>query len=571
MIRTIGLASVLLLLILSAGRVVLAADDSAEAKPDYGRTIARLEEVVEEELQRGILGGVAIALIDDQRTVLAKGFGLADKRRNVPATGKSVYRAGSISKLFTAVAAMQLVEQGKLDLDRPVSCYDPEFRIVVPFRDAGPITLRQLMCHRSGMVRESPIGGYLDPRQPTMAATVAGIAPCVLVHRPDTKTKYSNIGPTVTGRIVGLVAAMPFAEYQRKHVLGPLGMKNSSFLMDDALRKHYAPGNMQVAQQDGGFCEIEAPLFELGTLSAGNLYTTAEDLAQFVKFLLAEGRSGQEQILQPETLREMFTVQLTEEASGFGLGFHVGKFGDYKMIGHMGAVYGHTASMRALPQEKIGVVVLANEDIAMGPVRKLADAAMELMIEAKLDQPPKPKEKPIRLEPSELAKLAGHYESESYWARIETSDDGIVANISGQRLQLTPVAAEKLLGDGRFAHRAVFKLHRDDASRISGFSALQQDFVRVDPDAATEIPEAWKEFLGSYGPEFIPLIVSVKHGHLYAMTENMVDYRLTPLNRTVFGMPTGMYVDEHLVFQVGMGGKVHSVVLANMVLPRRSH
>ena len=127
---------------------------------------------------------------------------------------------------------------------------------------------------------------------------------------------------------------------------------------------------------------------------------------------------------------------------------------------------------------------------------------------------------------------------------------------------------DRFLGDGRFAHRAKFELRRDESGRIVGFDALDQSFVRVDPDAETEIPDAWREFLGSYGPEFIPLIVSVKHGHLYAMTENMVDYRLTPLCRTVFKMPPGMYVDEQLVFQVGPDGKVHGAILANMTLPR---
>ncbi|KKL70025.1 hypothetical protein LCGC14_2109060, partial [marine sediment metagenome] len=129
---------------------------AAPTRVDYSQAIDRLRAVVDDELGQGILGGVAIALVDDQRLVFADGFGFADKRRRIPATAKSVYRAGSISKLFTAVAAMQLVERGELDIDRPVGCYIPNFRLVVPFADCDPITLRHFMCHRSGMVRESP-------------------------------------------------------------------------------------------------------------------------------------------------------------------------------------------------------------------------------------------------------------------------------------------------------------------------------------------------------------------------------------------------------------------------------
>jgi hypothetical protein len=97
---------------------------------------------------------------------------------------------------------------------------------------------------------------------------------------------------------------------------------------------------------------------------------------------------------------------------------------------------------------------------------------------------------------------------------------------------------------------------------------LNQTCRRVDPRTPREIPGAWKDFLGAYGPEFIPLIISVKHGHLYAMTENMYDYRLTPLNRVVFKMPPGMYVDEQLVFLRDEAGRVPTALFANMPLKR---
>lgn len=539
------------------------------AEVDYGPAIDRLRAIVKAELDREILGGVAIALVDDQEIVFAEGFGYADKRRKIPATSKSIYRAGSISKLFTAVAAMQLVEQGKLDLDRPVADYIPGFGLVVPFADAGPITLRHFMCHRSGMIRESPIGGYLDPNEPSIAETVASIAPCVLVLQPNTQTKYSNVGPTIVGRAIELAAGTPYAEHQRENLLKPLGMTSSSFLLTDDLKDRYAPGYMLVADGQGGFNEIEAPRFELGTLPAGNLYTTSEDLARFLMFLLAEGRSGDRQILKPESLKEMFTVQLQSAKAGFGLGFSIGKFREHRMVSHMGAVYGHTASAAALPEAKLGVVVLANEDIAMGPVRKLADAGMSLLLEAKLGEEPPALEMPIEVDPSELAKFAGDFESQSYWSELKVVDGVLHVDISGLKMTLTPVGENRFLANGRYTHRAACVFKCDESGNVTGFSLSNQNYTRVDPTKITSTPDDWQAFLGSYGPEFIPLVISIKHGHLYAMTENMVDYRLTPLNRTVFQMPLGMYIDEQLIFQVGADGKTHSVILANMQLPRR--
>jgi serine beta-lactamase-like protein LACTB len=539
------LATILVPTVLSPARGAESdAPQPAGAEVDYGAAVERLGQVVDAELKRELLQGVAIALVDDQRIVSARGYGMADAARGIAADGRSVYRAGSISKLFTAVAAMQLVEQNKLDIDRPVTDYLRDFRILWPFPNAEMFTPRQLMCHRSGLVRESPVGGYLDPKQPSIEATVASLGPCVLAVPPNTKTKYSNVGPTITGLIVQQVAGEPFDRYQRKQVLGPLGMENSSFRLNDAVRERLAPGRMRVADGKGGFRPIRAPLFELGTLPAGNLYTTAEDLARFAKFLLAEGRAGDRQVLKAETLREMFTPQLVgSEATGFGLGFHAGQFHGHKSIGHTGAVYGHTACISVLPEAKLGVVVLTNEDISMGPVRRLTDAALEVMLQAKTGYEPEPVPEPIELSDDGLAAFAGEYESQSYWAHLEA--------------------------DGRFTHRATVSFDRDADGQVTGFDMLDQGFRRVDADAVREVPKAWKKLLGSYGPEFIPLIVSVRNGHLYAMTENMVDYRLTPINRVVFGMPEGMYVDEQLVFQVGPDGKVHSVILANMTLPRR--
>src|SRR5439155_10273285 len=143
------------------------------------------------------LPALSIALVDDQRIVWARGFGFADPKAKKPATAETVYRVGSVSKLFTDIAIMRLVEQGKLDLDAPVTKYLPDFKPVNPYDK--PITLRQLMTHRSGLVRESPVGHYFDPTEPTLAETVASLNKTELVYKPETKTKYSNAAIATAG------------------------------------------------------------------------------------------------------------------------------------------------------------------------------------------------------------------------------------------------------------------------------------------------------------------------------------------------------------------------------------
>lgn len=535
---------------------------------DYGPAIEQLVQTIDDELQQGDLTGLSVALVDGQRVVLTAGFGMADVEQQIPATDTTVYRVGSISKLFTALATMQLVEQGKLDLDAPLSKVLPSFRIVIPFEDAKPITLRQLMCHRSGLVRESPVGGYFDDSQPSMGESIASLASCVLVNPPDTKTRYSNIGVTVVGQAVAAASGLPFEQYERNFLLNPLGMDGSSWRVDSRIRDQLATGYMRVADGQGGFFHRAAPEFELGTLPAGNLYSNVNDMAHFAQMLLAGGALADGQIVSSETLEQMSIPQLTGNDTGFGIGFYVGRFDKYRTIQHSGAVYGFSTAIIVLPEAQVAVIVLANEDIVSGRVRRITDAALNLMLEAKtgraIPQPPATKSMDI----TELSAFAGKFESEVYWAHLVVQRNQLFGNISGQPISMRPIGPLKFEIDGRFLQRGTLEFRQDEESNIIGFRAFDQDFGKVGSDSPP-IPTSWRQLLGSYGPDFIPLVISAHHGHLYAMTENMVDYRLTPVTATVFDMPEGLYADEHLVFQLDAHGKVHAATLANMTLRRR--
>jgi CubicO group peptidase (beta-lactamase class C family) len=551
--------------------LVLLATNPARAheRPDLEAAKKRYAEIVAAELDRKILPGVSIAWIVDGQVVHAVGYGQADALRGVAATADTIYRAGSISKLFNAVAAVQLVEQGKLDLDAPIEKALAEFRIVVPFDNAAAITARQLLCHRSGMIREAPVGGYLDPSQPTVAATVASVAACVLVNPPNTKTRYSNVGPTIVGRALEVQTGLPYAEYQQRYVLGPLGMTSSAWRMSDALRPRLARGLMRVAR-GGGYVFEPAPEFELGTIPAGNLYTTANDLARFASFMMG-GTSPAEPtspILTQSSLEKMYVPQLTGEPTGFGLGFSVGRYREHKTVQHNGAVYGFSTSLVVLPEEKIGAIVLSNADIAGAGVKRLSEAALDLLLQAvrgeAIGRPPQP----VDLSSEALAELAGEYESTSYWARLTIDGKTLGGEFSGQPIALTSVAPLKFLADGRIMAGSPFVFERA-AGRVTGFTAAGQHFARIEPGTTPRPPAACQPLVGSYGESFIPLVISIRHGHLYATVENEYDYRLAPLNRVTFNLPPGMYADEQVVFQTDASGKIAGVVMANMYLPRR--
>jgi CubicO group peptidase (beta-lactamase class C family) len=523
---------------------------------DYSAVIPRFEAAVKEEMRDWEIDGIAAAWVDGSHTVYEQGFGEAKQ--------DSVFRCGSVSKLFNAVAVMQQVEAGKLDLDTPVERYVPGVLPINPFPGTPPVTLRLLLSHRSGLQRESSVGGYFDPNDPGIVKSVESLRGNALATVPNLKTRYSNIGPTLAGHCVELITNTGYEAYQAKRVLGPLGMKRSAWRYKD-LPKGVAclPSHMRIADGKGGFPRKDTPLFDLGTIPAGNLFTTAGDLARFLAMLATDGDAPGGRVLQPGTLAQMYRPQDDEKGS-FGLAFVPGEMLGRKTVGHGGAVYGHSTQLVFLPEEKIGVVVLANEDIVGGRTSRLAALAVELMLEAKLGvkQPERGSEIPDSLDD-----FVGDYESQSYWAELRVKDGQLRGNISSQPCVFVPVKGDTFILRSRIHADSTVDFVRDSKGRVVSFNSAPQLFQRV-PARPPEAPRAWKALYGSYGPDFIPLVVFEKFGHLYASTENMVDYRLTPVSRHLFSLPPGMYIDEHVFFHVNERGKVLAAELASMMLPR---
>src|SRR5262245_19473768 len=145
----------------------------------------------------------------------------------VRATAGSVYRVGSISKLFTEIGVMQLVEQRALDLDAPIQRYLPDLK--PPNRFGGDITLRELASHRSGLTREPPVGNYFDNTSPSLAATIASLNNTSLESKPGTRANYSNAGVAVSGSVLERTRGQGFAPYIKRAVLEPLGLDQSAF------------------------------------------------------------------------------------------------------------------------------------------------------------------------------------------------------------------------------------------------------------------------------------------------------------------------------------------------------
>ncbi len=524
--------------------------------PEYAPVVAALEPFIAREVADKKLPALSVALVDDQRIVWARGFGQA--RPGVPATAETVYRVGSVSKLFTDLAVMQLVEQGKLDLDAPVTKYLPDFKPISRF--PTPITLRHLMSHRAGLVRETPVGNYFDASQPSLERTVRSLNQTELVHEPGTRTKYSNAGLAVVGRVVEVVQGQRFARHLHNRVLAPLGLTHTSFEPTLELNRDLAQALMWT--YDGR--EFPAPVFELGTGPAGNLYSTALDLARFLKALFAGGQGPGGPVLQPATLARMYDPQ---DGSSFGLGFALADWEGHKRVGHSGAVYGFATELSALPQEKLGVAVIASRDVSNGVTRHIADEALRQLLALRNKKAPPAIAPTSPRAPDRARARAGRYAAPDGRALELTERDGrlyLLPLRGGFQVELR-ARGDDLVVDSPLAYGRTLRPAGDTL-------VLDKDtYTRVPDPKPADLPDKWRGLVGEYGPDHNTLVIFEKDGRLWALIE-WVEF--DPLEREsddVFRFPaaTGMYHGEKIVFTRDASGKAVRAEAAGVPFERR--
>jgi CubicO group peptidase (beta-lactamase class C family)/D-alanyl-D-alanine dipeptidase len=552
----------------------------AAARTDYSDVIELLSQFINEQLSEKDLPAISIALVDDQKMVWQKGFGFANPKTKTPPNESTIYRVGSVSKLFTDIAVMQLVEQRKLDLDVPVTRYIPEFRPRNPFGKA--ITLRQLMMHRSGLVRETPVGSYFDPTAPTLANTIASLNQTSLVYAPETRTKYSNAAIATVGYVLERTQKTPFATYLKRAVLDPLNMQSTAFEPTPAIKKNLAKSLMWTL--DGR--TYDSPTFELGIAPAGSMYTTLADLSKFMSAMFAGGQGQRGRMLKRETLEQMWTPQTDDKGNQtpYGIGFGVSNFQGHRRIGHGGAIYGFATTLSALPDDKLGVVVVATKDVANAVTNRIASFALRAMLAARegslLPQP----ESTASINAGAAKQLAGRYIKQGDPEKaIELIDRNgklfMFREESGSYVQLR--SPGKALGTATTPQSTgmIHSLIVDDLLSfgeriVVGNNQLilgNETYIRAGVAKPSPLPEKWRGLVGEYGWEHNILYILENHGKLWALIEWIEYNPLEEVSPNVFKFPNrGLYDGERLIFKRDAKGRVLSVEAAGVVFKRRN-
>jgi D-alanyl-D-alanine carboxypeptidase len=386
----IGLSTIVFLLSLSA--LAVAEDRTLRDNADVAGGVRLFESWLGEQMAYRGLPGVAIGVVHNQDLVWARGFGYADVDRRTPVKPDTIFRMASHTKMFTAIAILQLRDAGKLRLDDPVSKYLPWFQIKPAADDDPPITIENLLTHGSGLPREAASPYWATFQFPTKQDVQKTLPAQTAAYSPEVRFKYSNLALSLAGYIVEEVSGEQYADYVDRHILKPLGMMSSSIDIPPAQMERLAIG---YGRRMPDSSRKRMPFTDCnGIAPAAALSSTVEDMARFISLQFRTGASGGSQILKGSTLREMHRIRFLENnwTRGNGLGFAVWRDHDKVYTGHGGSLAGYKTHTMMQLDDKIGVVVLTNGDDARPA--QIAERAMQFIGEplakAAATQMPKP-------------------------------------------------------------------------------------------------------------------------------------------------------------------------------------
>ncbi|GFE85138.1 serine hydrolase domain-containing protein [Steroidobacter agaridevorans] len=308
-------------------------------------------------LQIGDIAGAVVVVVKDGQVLAQKGYGYADVKTKKPVDPElTLFRPGSISKLFTWTAVMQQVEQGKLDLDADVNQY---LDFEIPPRDGQPVTLRNIMTHTAGF--EEQLKGLMgeeggEPVKPYDELLKHWVPERIFA--PGTTPAYSNYATSLAGYIVQRVSGVPFDDYIEQNIFAPLGMQHASFRqpLPESLKPLMSSGYNLASEGEAKPYEI------VGPAPAGSLAATGADMAKFMIAHLQNGAFGSARILQEDTAKQMHGTPLTilPRVHRMLLGFYEQNYNGRRALGHGGDTNWFHSDLHLFIDDGVGMYISVN-------------------------------------------------------------------------------------------------------------------------------------------------------------------------------------------------------------------
>ena len=391
------------------------------------------------------LPGIAVGVVSDQQLVWSAGFGFADLKAKVPMTPATKFRMASHSKLFTAIALMQLREQGKLRLDDPVEKYLSWFKAKPAGDDDGPVTIEQLLSHSSGLQREAG-DHWVSFNFPTEAELKGMYGERQAAFAPSVRWKYSNLAYSVAGLVIENVTGEKWADYVGHNIFQPLGMTDSS--VDKNASGLTVPYGRRMPD---GSREVLPFVDAKGMAAATGITSNVEDMARFVSANFRRGPRGGAQVVSSGSWREMHRVRSVEEnwTSGSGLGYDMSRITNRTWVGHGGGYPGNTTQTLIQLDDQVGVIVLTNtNDSNPGEIARQLIATVGVAVAKAATKKPAT----VAWDDS-WARFAGLYRGRGGDSHVVLLNQKLVIITPNGANVDNPVALEPL-GGGRFRYTA---------------------------------------------------------------------------------------------------------------------
>ena len=364
-----------------------------------------------DDLFRPVAGGktpgAAVAVVRNGQVIFVKAYGMADVAKGVVNSPATIFRLASITKTFTAVAVLQLIEDGKLKLDDPLSKY------VADFPNADKILISHLLSHTGGVADFIP---YEELKKRP------------LEFEPGSRISYSNNGYSVLGRVIEKVSGQPWDEYLRDHIFLPLGMKHTGY---DRTQELAGRATGYLAGANGQYHPIP-PQDAFGAYAGGGLYSTVEDMVRWDAGL----SSGK--LLRKETLDLAFTPGLLTDGrrTVYGLGWMTTNYRGLREVGHGGDITGFNTYFARYPDSQLSVIVLSNVGMRPpGPLPAAADLAhriAEIWLEDRMQT--RDAQPEVKVAAAALESYTGRYRLDAPAVIIQNMGSHIVITRQGDRL-----------------------------------------------------------------------------------------------------------------------------------------
>lgn len=334
-----------------------------QQQKDYSEAIDLIEVWLEAQKDFENLPGLSAILVQDQSVIWKGAVGQSNMENNLSADPKTLYSICSISKLFTSVAIMKLYDEGKLRLDDRIHEILPWFDLKQQYEESGPITIRNLLTHSSGLPRESNHNYWTFPDYPfpPSEAIKAELQNQETLYPSSTYFQYSNLGMTLLGMVIEEISGMDYEDYIQKNILEPLGLQDTRpFMPEDLYGEELSIGYSALTRDKERF---KINFFNAdGIAPAAGFTSNVTDLGKFASWQLRLRDTSIAEVIKPSTLKNMQIVHYTDPdwKTTWGLGFSVSQQNGKTVFGHGGSCPGYRSSLLIYPDEKMALSVMIN-------------------------------------------------------------------------------------------------------------------------------------------------------------------------------------------------------------------